>query len=143
MPRLPEAPETQNRAREILVSASADPETAARYLDAFESQHSGIAARLISSPSGLQALVAIFANSRFLSEELLQHPEWMVELTTSQELHRSVPASEMSAGLESLLPPGEPPSALTLAVFRRRQLLRVVLRDLFGLATLSEITEDI
>src|SRR4051812_7025133 len=104
MPRSPEAPEAQDRAREILISASPDPETAARYLDAFEARHSDIASRLINTPAGLQSLIAIFASSHFLSEELLQHPEWIVDLLASQELHRTVPPSEMSDDLERLLP---------------------------------------
>ena len=35
------------------------------------------------------------------------------------------------------------PSPVALARFRRRQLLRIVLRDVLGVATLSDITEDL
>ena len=35
------------------------------------------------------------------------------------------------------------PSAVDLARFRRRQLLRIVLRDVLGIATLSDVTEEL
>ncbi len=35
------------------------------------------------------------------------------------------------------------PSAVDLARFRRRQLLRIVLRDVLGVATLSDVTEEL
>jgi glutamate-ammonia-ligase adenylyltransferase len=41
------------------------------------------------------------------------------------------------------LPHGSIPQALDLARFRRRQLLRIVLRDILGLAALAEVTEEL
>jgi glutamate-ammonia-ligase adenylyltransferase len=69
----------------------------------------------------LQHLIATFSYSRFLSEELLQHPEWLDEL------------------------PGQPSSvgALELATFRRSEIFRIFLRDVLGLATLAETTAEL
>ena len=39
--------------------------------------------------------------------------------------------------------PREPPSALTLALFRRQQILRILLRDVLGLCALPETTEEL
>lgn len=119
------------RLQEHLLSSSADPETASRYLDEFERRHPAAAKRLIASSSGLQALVAVFSNSRFLAEEILQHPEWIEDILATGELHRSLPAGEIIA------------DSTELAVFRRRQLLRILIRDVLGLAAISEITEEI
>ena len=65
------------RARSFLLSSSPDPEQAARFLDKFERAHPEVAARLSESAMGLQSLLAVFSHSNFLSEELLQHPEWI------------------------------------------------------------------
>jgi glutamate-ammonia-ligase adenylyltransferase len=143
MQRLPDTVGTPDRARNYLVSVSADPEMAARYLTSFEQAHPEAAARLYSSSTGLQALVAVFSSSIFLSEAVLRYPEWIEEVTSSQELYRSLSCDELAQRLEAALPPGEKPAPLTLALFRRRQLLRILLRDVFGLATLAEITEEI
>src|SRR5262249_57574799 len=39
--------------------------------------------------------------------------------------------------------PSSPPSPLVLARFRRRVLLRILLRDVLGMATLSDVTEEL
>ncbi len=128
--------------QQILVSGSANPSAAAAFLKTFEQRHPEVLARLEASAAGLQTLVAVSANSRFLSEEVLQHPEWIEEIVDSQELYRSCSAEELALMLDALLEDGTP-SAVTLARFRRRQLLRILLRDVFGLATLAEITQEL
>ncbi len=127
----------------FLLAASADPESARRYIQTFELAHPEAWARLTDSSTGLQALIAVFANSRFLSEEILQRPEWLEAIAESQELYRSIPAAELIASLESQLADGTMPDALSFALFRRRQILRILLRDLFGIATLAEVTEEL
>lgn len=138
MPRLLDTTASAQRARTLLLASSPDPETASRYLQQFEQRHPAWAARLTES-HGLAPLVAVFSHSRFLSDELLQHPEWMEDPMDSG---RS--AAQMRGELEAVLgPEGGIPSALTFAVFRRRQLLRILLRDVQGHATLSEVTEEL
>jgi glutamate-ammonia-ligase adenylyltransferase len=144
MQQIVDTPESSQRARSLLLSSSPDPQMATRYLLRFEQAHPEAAARLAESPSGLQALIAIFSFSNFLAEELLQHPEWIEQTAASQDLHRVLSAEELCERLDDFLGAAEGiPSALTLAVFRRRQLLRILLRDVLGHATLSDTTEEL
>src|SRR5262245_34837973 len=142
MQQIVDTSESSERARSLLLSSSPDPQTAARYLLRFEQAHPEVAARLASSPSGLQALIAVFSYSNFLSEELLQHPEWIEQTAASPELNRVLSDEELRERLEDFLGIADGiPSALQLALFRRRALLRILLRDVLGHATLSETTE--
>ena len=59
----------------LLLGSSADPDTALHYLARLHDQQPAAFQRLSRSPAGLQYLIAVFGNSRFLSEEILQHPE--------------------------------------------------------------------
>ncbi|OYW08179.1 MAG: hypothetical protein B7X34_09180, partial [Acidobacteriia bacterium 12-62-4] len=86
-----------------------------RHPDAFE--------RLSRQPSAYQSAMAVFAHSHFLSEEVLQHPEWLEELCAGPTLHQSCSADQYVDRLEATLPPGLP-EAVDLARFRRRELLR-------------------
>ncbi|MBX9604238.1 MAG: glutamine-synthetase adenylyltransferase [Bryobacteraceae bacterium] len=74
--------------------------------------------------------------------EIVEHPEWLQDLVARGDLHRAVLTEELIAMLEAEAGPGVP-SALPLARFRRRQLLRVLLRDVLGLGTLAEITGEL
>ena len=79
--------------------------------------------------------------SRFLSEEILQNPQWLEEVSA---MNRLLTASEYKKRLGKFLKdPADRPLALSLALFRRQQILRILLRDVLGLASLSEITEEI
>ena len=78
----------------------------------------------------------------FLSEEILRHPEWADQLLESGNLQRVLTAEQMREMLEAALPPGLP-APLEFARFRRRQLLRILIRDVLGLGTLPEITGEL
>ena len=139
-----EIAQSSDRSRSWLLKSSADPETAARYLSSFEQQHPDEASRVFASPAGLQAAVAVFSHSRFLSEELVRHPDWLRDALAPTDFYRVLPSHEMAARLDAMLPEGpEVPAAQLFAVFRRKQLFRILLRDLLGHGTLSEITEEI
>ena len=86
--------------------------------------------------------MAVFAYSRFLAEEVLEHPEWAEQLLDSSELTNVITADALRSQLEALLPPGVP-DPLELAKFRRRQILRILVRDVLGLGTLPEITAEL
>src|SRR5262245_5306660 len=103
MQQIVDTPESSQRARSLLLSSSPDPQTATRYLQRFEQAHPETAARLAESPSGLQALIGIFSYSNFLSEELLQHPEWIEQTAGSTEFHRVLSAEELRERLDNLV----------------------------------------
>ncbi|MEO8126647.1 MAG: glutamine-synthetase adenylyltransferase [Bryobacteraceae bacterium] len=129
----------------FLLASSADPDGARHYLNRLSHEKQSAFARLSASDGALQALIAVFSHSRFLSEEILQNPEWMDALVASPDLFRVLSAEEYAGRLVEFLGAGssEAPSALALAVFRRKELLRILLRDVLEYAELSEITEEI
>lgn len=92
--------------------------------------------------TGQRCLTAVFQHSRFLSESLLAHPEWADELLRPGYLDTALPREQLRARLVVALSPGVPPP-VELASFRRRQILRILLRDVLDLATLPEITGEL
>jgi [glutamine synthetase] adenylyltransferase / [glutamine synthetase]-adenylyl-L-tyrosine phosphorylase len=88
-------------------------------------------------------LLTVFSFSHFLSKELLRHPEW---LGTVSELHRPYSAEDYKRRLAEFVKERRvtvASAAAELALFRRRELLRIVIRDALGLGTLAEITEEL
>lgn len=143
--RLSEAvpPGILNRVRVLLASA-ADPDQALHQLETLHQRNPGAFQRLVRSKAVLQLLVPVFSYSRFLGEEVLQNPEWVEELPASGNLHRILTPPEFGERLEqSLDRAGGPPAAILLAEFRRKQILRILLRDVMGFCTLPEITEEL
>jgi len=116
---------------DLLLAASAAPEQGLHYFARFP-------AHLITSHN-LRPLIALFTHSHFLSEDLIEHPSWISEI---RDLDRVLESPELRARLEASVAPGLP-NPLDLAMFRRRQLLRIVVRDVLGLATLTEITAEL
>jgi glutamate-ammonia-ligase adenylyltransferase len=134
-------PEEQARLKAFL-AAAADPDAAIHYLLSLKQQQREALERLAHSPSGLQHFVTVASFSRFLSEEILQNPQWLEEVSA---MNRALIASEYKKRLGKFLrsqPEGKP-LAFSLALFRRQQILRILLRDALGLGSLSETTEEL
>ena len=128
----------------FLLSASADPDGALHWLECLHAQNPNAFKWLIHSPAHLQILITIFSYSRFLAEEIIQHPEWVKQLSDGNETARLLLSEEIEDKLERELGPDPgPPSVLTLALFRRQQIFRILIRDVLGYATLSETTEEL
>jgi len=131
---------------EILLSQSADPQAVVLRLERFCEANPGEFQQIAWTPFGLQALIAVFSSSEFLSETLLRHPGWLIAILESGSLHRVRSAPEMEADLAGWMPEVQPDgalSSLTLAAFRRRQILRILVRDVLGFAALPEVTEEL
>jgi len=138
-PHLP--PAVQNRF-DLLLASSPAPEQGLHYFMRLREQHPSAFDRLTRSALGLRHLVAVFTYSAFLSEEILEHPEWAEQLLDPVDLQRVATAEDLRTRLETLLPPGVP-TPVDLAMFRRRQILRIMVRDVMGLGTLPEITGEL
>jgi len=121
---------------------SVDPERASHYLNEFLARHPHTTELLTNDDERLKWLVAVFSFSRFLSEELLLRPEW---LWTVADIDRTFRRNDYSQRLRAFLKEREVVrvTALDLALFRRRELLRLVIRDALRIGTLSEITEEL
>jgi len=127
---------------DLLLATSAAPEEGLRYFARLREQHPSFFQRLTLSTAGLRYLIAVFTHSHFLSEEILEHPGWAEQLLEAGDLHQVRTAETMRDMLDADLPPG-PPSTLELAKFRRRQMLRILIRDVLGFGTLPEITGEL
>jgi glutamate-ammonia-ligase adenylyltransferase len=138
-PHLP--PAVQNRF-DMLLAGSPAPEQGLHYFTRLREQHPGAFDRLTRSALGLRHLVAVFTYSRFLAEEILEHPGWAEQLLDPVDLQRVRTVEDLRARLESALRPGLP-LPVDLAKFRRRQILRIMIRDVMGLGTLPEITGEL
>ena len=134
-------PAVQNRF-DLLLAGSPAPEQGLHYFTRLREQHPGAFDRLTRSAIGMRHLVAVFTYSQFLAEEILEHPAWADQLLYPVALQRVATVEDLRASLESALPPGLP-SPVDLAKFRRRQILRIMVRDVMGLGTLPEITGEL
>ncbi len=119
------------RRLERLLHASPAPRQGLRYLERLPAGY--------ITAQNAPLLIAIFTHSSVLSEDVIKHPEWMEEL---RNLHRVLEFEEFRARLEIALAPGLP-SPIELAMFRRRQLLRIAVRDVLGFAPLAEVTAEL
>jgi [glutamine synthetase] adenylyltransferase / [glutamine synthetase]-adenylyl-L-tyrosine phosphorylase len=137
---LPEAIATRIQ---ILLASIPDPDQALHYVERLRAECPAGFERIANSPAALGYLITIFSYSNFLSEAVLRHPEWLLQLTASGDLHRVLSAEEYERRLAAMVPAATVPAALDLARFRRQQLLRIVLRDVLGLASLSDVTAEI
>jgi glutamate-ammonia-ligase adenylyltransferase len=127
---------------DLLLATSAAPEEGLRYFARLREQRPSFFQRLTLSTTGLRCLIAVFTHSHFLSEEILEHPGWAEQLLEAGDLHQVRTAETMREMLGAELP-GGPPSTLALAEFRRRQMLRILIRDVLGFGTLPEITGEL
>ena len=114
-----------------------------RYLETFQNRCPEHYKWLSATPSGLQYLLAVFSHSRFLSDALLQFPHWIDTLLEAGDLYRVLSVEDFVHRLDTSLDGDGPPAARSLALFRRRELLRILIRDVQGHATLPEVTEEI
>ena len=121
---------------EPLLAGVPDPAATVRLLDRLRQQSPSGFDRIAGSTAALRCAVNLFSYSRFLSEVVLKNPERVLEFTESDSFHRVLTVEDYEKRLAEL--PGR-----DLAGFRRQQLLRIVLRDVMGLAALPEVTEEL
>lgn len=129
-----------------LVENLPDPNGAQRFFNQLQEKHSSQAKKLLrANNEGLLAdVLALAASSEFLSQSVLQHPDYLQWLDRKRK-NAAIGTTEDL--LESLARFALTNSALDanvlLARFRRRELLRIFLRDIRGLATVAETTLEL
>jgi len=130
---------------QVLLASVPDPDSAVRFLDRLRLESPSAFDRITSSPAALRCAVLLFSFSNFLSEAVLNNPERILQVVNSGSLYRVLRADEYEVRLFDFLGHERPglPSAEDLARFRRRQLPRIVVRDGWGIATLSDVTEEL
>ena len=97
-----------------------------------------------------EARARVWEGSDYVAQTAARHPGIFAELLASGELERPLKGGEMAARLTDALEdirqaPRHDEAGLqrVLRRFRRRQMVRLVWRDLAGLATLDETLEDL
>ncbi|HME06486.1 MAG TPA: hypothetical protein VKG25_05520 [Bryobacteraceae bacterium] len=127
---------------EAQLNSSPDPARAVHYLTSLKDRHPDAFRRLTAAPARLHYLITVFSYSHFLSEEILQNPQWLEQVST---MDRVLSTDDYLASLEHFLGPenGQIPPAYSLALFRRQQILRILLRDVLGFCSLAEVTEEL
>jgi [glutamine synthetase] adenylyltransferase / [glutamine synthetase]-adenylyl-L-tyrosine phosphorylase len=131
----------------MLLASAVNAEAVVHYLVSLKQLKPEVFPGLLATPTVLKYFITVASFSRFLSEEILQNPQWLEEVTG---MSRVLTAGEYKKRLGKFLKnqphvnqPDLKPLALSLALFRRQQILRILLRDVLGLGSLSETTEEL
>jgi glutamate-ammonia-ligase adenylyltransferase len=99
--------------------------------------------RVLADTTALRYALTIFSYSRFLGEAVIRYPDWVLQIAEAKDLHRGFLPEEYEEQLRAALPADGVPRPVDLALFRRKQMLRIVLRDVLKYADLSETAEDL
>src|ERR1035438_3208292 len=125
-----------------LTIVAPNPERARDFLGRLQQLFPSTYRRIMANPAALRCAVTLFSYSRFLSESVLRDPERILHVAASTTFNSVLTLENYRERLYSFLGTGVP-SAVDFARFRRRQLLRILLRDTLGAATLADVTEEL
>jgi [glutamine synthetase] adenylyltransferase / [glutamine synthetase]-adenylyl-L-tyrosine phosphorylase len=130
---------------QVLLASVSDPDTAVRFLERLRAEAPSAFDRVASSTAALRCAIHLFSFSNFLSEAFLKHPERILQVANSGSLYHVLTAEEYEERLFDFLGHERKrvPEPQELAAFRRRQLPRIVIRDGWGIAALSDVTEEL
>lgn len=128
----------------LLLKQMPDPDSAAAGLDRFLDQGELAVSAASSSNYLLHAALTVFSHSNYLGDALIRHPELLAWAMERERFFRPLSAEELRTELGWIpAKADDDQAALTLARFKRMQLLRIALRDLLGAATLAEVTLEL
>ncbi|MEQ1605799.1 MAG: hypothetical protein ABL999_13120 [Pyrinomonadaceae bacterium] len=129
---------------EQLIRDLPDPEAARRFLGQLTEANPAAAAKLTKSEGLLSDILTLVSFSPLLATTLLQNTDYFWWLNRKRADSRVREKDEL---LESLarfaLTNSQLDAQVLFTRFRRRELIRIYLRDIRGLATIAEITEEI
>jgi [glutamine synthetase] adenylyltransferase / [glutamine synthetase]-adenylyl-L-tyrosine phosphorylase len=129
------------------IAASAAPQLAARSLAAIAAAHpgpDGFAARLRGRLGFRRRLIPVVAASRSLGAFMATHPEEADRLADGRGFAAPRPRDELAAEATGLVVDKEPgPAWDALRRFKRRELLRVAVRDLAGQVPVEQVAAEL
>jgi [glutamine synthetase] adenylyltransferase / [glutamine synthetase]-adenylyl-L-tyrosine phosphorylase len=131
------------RSVSALLPSLPNPDDSIHFLNRLIAERADAARQITEDPAALRYALTIFSYSRFLADSVIRYPETLLEIARERDLHRGFLAEQYEDLLARSLGPDGIPRAVDLALFRRRQMLRIVLRDALRFAHLSETTEDL
>ncbi|MCX6591993.1 MAG: glutamine-synthetase adenylyltransferase [Acidobacteria bacterium] len=120
------------------LATCADPDGALRALSQLRHSQPPAFHHLCRTPPRLKAAVSVFSHSAFLTGDLLADLRPLDALFSSGHLYRPFTTLDY---LEQMQRSGG--DASTVPSFRRQALLRILLRDVLGIATLAETTSEL
>jgi glutamate-ammonia-ligase adenylyltransferase len=129
---------------EQLVRDLPDPEGARRFLAQLEQETPAAHAKLLKGEGLLSDVLTLVSFSPLLATTLLQNPEylwWLARKRVDSGVRGKDELVESLARFSLTNSQVEP--QVLYSRFRRRELIRIYLRDIRGLATIAEITEEI
>jgi [glutamine synthetase] adenylyltransferase / [glutamine synthetase]-adenylyl-L-tyrosine phosphorylase len=126
-----------------LLPSLPNPDDAVHYLNRLTVEAPEAARLITEDAAALRYALTVFSYSHFLADSVIRFPEWLIEIAVAHDLHRGFLAEQYEELLRHSLPTDGIPRPVDLALFRRRQLLRILLRDVLQYADVSETTEDL
>jgi glutamate-ammonia-ligase adenylyltransferase len=128
-----------------LLSQSPDPDGALNLLERYaQGAPPHVLAELARYPAALSYLVAIFGYSGYLAETLLSEPELVVQFARDRNFTKLKSKEDLMQDFARFATTNPDPwLAALLARFKRRNYLRIVLKDVLGLSTLGETTLEL
>ena len=128
-----------------LLRETPDPDSALLMLERLvEASGERVVGLLNRHPQIVHYAIMVFGHSRYLGETLVQNPDLLESLLNRSRLDRSCSREEFQGALTAFRSQGrERESSTLLARFKRREYVRIVLRDLLEIAPLAETTAEI
>ena len=127
-----------------LLAESPDPDSALLLFERLVGESEEIARLLNRHHFLAHYAIVVFGHSRFLGETLVQNPDLLQSLLRERTLDRSLSREEFHEALARFRSRSfESDFALLLARFKRREYVRIMLRDVLKIAPLAETTAEI
>src|SRR5436305_7201558 len=128
-----------------LLAESPDPDSSLLLFERLVSESSAETVRLLENHQFLaHYAIAVFGHSRYLGETLVQNTDLLHTFLREKKLDRSFSHEEFSEALARFRSRSfERDNSLLLARFRRREYVRIMLRDVLRIAPLAETTAEI
>src|SRR6266404_9756806 len=133
------------KALPALLSESPDPDSSLLLVDRLTSEASaGILNAIEAHPFLAHYAIAVFGHSRYLGETLIRNTDLLLTFLREKKLDRSFSREDFSEGLARFRSRSfERDNSLLLARFKRREYVRIILRDVLRIAPLAETTAEI
>src|SRR5215813_250429 len=129
---------------EFLIKDLPDPESARRFITDLAEKNPSQSARLAKNEGLLSDVLTLVSFSPLLATTLIQNPTYIDWLNRKRAHGGGRSKEELLEALARFsLTNSQLETQVLLARFRRRELLRIFLRDIRRLATIAEITEEI
>ena len=127
-----------------LLSDAPDPDSALLLLDRMATESPETIRVLEAHPFLAHYAIAVFGNSRYLGETLVKNPDILQSFLRERKLDRSFSHEEFSEALARFQSRSfDRDTSLLLARFKRREYVRIMLRDVLKISPLAETTAEI